>query len=226
MVGYIYLNTDLKTGKQYTGQHHYHKEGELDPNYHGSGVLWKKVLKKRPKELIKEEYIKTCYSQEELDESEKYYTKLFKTLYPNGYNLEEGGCGGVPCEETRRKISESNKGRVVDVETRKRISEAVRQSITEETLKKLSDSHKGLDGYWKGKNLSEETRKKLSDSHLNGKLSKKVLQFSKTGEFIREWVSLKEIERHLGYNSSHISKCCRGVLKSSYGFIWRFKEVV
>lgn len=37
MIGYIYLITDLLTGKQYTGKHHYDKP-ELDPNYHGSGL--------------------------------------------------------------------------------------------------------------------------------------------------------------------------------------------
>lgn len=194
MEGYIYLNTDLKTGKQYTGQHHYHKEGELDPNYHGSGVLWKRVLKKRPKELIKEEYIKTCYSQEELDESEKYYTKLFKTLYPNGYNLTEGGEGCKASEETRKKISEKIKEKYLyDEDYRRKISEAhknisddVRRKYSEarkklyssgekhpmlgrqhseESKKKMSDSHKFKPSPNKGKPMSEEQKRKISESH-------------------------------------------------------------
>lgn len=172
MVGYIYLNTDLKTGKQYTGQHHYNKEGELDPNYHGSGVLWTKVLKKRPKELIKEEYIKTCYSEEEMNSDEQHYIKVFKTLWPNGYNLTEGGDGGVRCDETRRKISEAmkgkpshNKGKLMSEEQKKKMSESQKgKHHSEETKKKMSISRKGRTGPNKGKTMSEEQKKKISES--------------------------------------------------------------
>ena len=110
MVGYIYLITDTTNGMKYAGKHHYHIEGELDPNYHGSGVIIKNIYKKRP-ETLKEEYIKTCYSEEEMCSDEQYYIKFFKTLWPNGYNLTEGGDGEIPCEETRKKMSESHKGK-------------------------------------------------------------------------------------------------------------------
>ena len=171
MVGYIYLNTDLKTGNQYVGQHHYHLE-KLDPNYHGSGVLWTKVLKKRPKELIKEEYIKTCYSEEEMNSDEQYYIEFFDTLYPNGYNLTEGGNGGLLCEETKHKISEAhkgkpspNKGKTMSEEQKKKMSESQKgKHHSEETKKKMSISRKGRTSPNKGKTMSEETKKKISES--------------------------------------------------------------
>lgn len=109
MVGYIYLITDTTNGMKYTGQHHYHIEGQLDPSYHGSGTIIKNIYKKRP-ETLKEEYIKTCYSEEEMNSDEQYYIKLFKTLWPNGYNLTEGGYGGVPSEEARKKLVKLLKG--------------------------------------------------------------------------------------------------------------------
>ena len=49
--------------------------------------------------------------------------------------------------------------------------------------------------------------------------SKKVLQFTLDGEFIREWPSTAEVGRN-GYNFSHIAACCRGERKSAYGFKW------
>ena len=55
------------------------------------------------------------------------------------------------------------------------------------------------------------------------KLSKTVLQYSKDGEFIKEWKSTKDIERNLGYSHSFISACCRGKCKSAYDFVWRYK---
>ena len=186
MIGYIYLIIDLTNWKKYVGQHHYHIEGQLDPNYHGSGHIIRQIYKKRP-ETLKEVYLKTCYTQEELDEWEKYFIFLYDTLWPNGYNLTEGGGGGVPCEEIRRKMSNSQKGKPSTFkgkhhseESRRKLSEAQKKYVgekhqmfgkhhSEETKKKLSDSHKGLLSGEKhpmfGKHHSEETKKKLSDSH-------------------------------------------------------------
>ena len=79
MIGYIYLITDTTNNMKYVGQHHYHIEGQLDPNYHGSGHIIRQIYKKRP-ETLKEEYIKTCYSEEEMNSDEQYYIKLLRTL--------------------------------------------------------------------------------------------------------------------------------------------------
>ena len=206
MVGYIYLIIDLTNWKKYVGQHHYHIEGQLDPNYHGSGHIIKMIYKKRP-HTLKEVYLKTCYTQEELDEWEKYYIKLFNTLYPNGYNLTEGGNGGVPCEETRRKISNANKGKLIGKK-----NPFYGKHHSEENKIKWSEKKKG-------KHLSEELKRKLSKSNTNGKCSKKVLQFTLDGEFIREWPSVMECSRN-GYDFRNISACCRGERKSAYGFKW------
>ena len=148
MVGYIYLIIDLTNWKKYVGQHHYHLE-KLDSNYHGSGHIIRQIYKKRP-HTLKEVYLKTCYTQEELDEWEKYYIKLFNTLYPNGYNLTEGGNGGVPSEETRRKLSELKKGLLSGEK-----NPMFGKHHSEETKQKIGGVHKG-------KHISEEQKKKLS----------------------------------------------------------------
>lgn len=76
-------------------------------------------------------------------------------------------------------------------------------------------------------NCNHGTRNERSaKTRTNGKLSKQVLQYTKNGEFVKEWVSLSEIKRKLGYNKSAISKVCRGNtrLKSYKGYIWIYKE--
>ena len=306
MVGYIYLITDTTNGMKYTGKHHYHIEGQLDPNYHGSGVIIKNIYRKRP-ETLKEEYIKTCYSEEEMCSDEQYYINFYDTLWPNGYNLTEGGDGVLPSEESRRKMSESHKGKVppnkgipmseeqkkklsdslkgrtphnkgipMSEEQKKKLSEINKGKVppnkgkhhTEESKKKMSESHKGLQTgekhpffgkhhseetkkklseslkglqagekhpffgkhhteeskkkiseKQKGKKLSEETRRKMSKARINGKQSKKVLQFTLDGEFVREWLSIAECTRN-GYNGANICYCCQGKRKSAYGFKW------
>ena len=174
MVGYIYLITDTTNGMQYTGKHHYHIEGQLDPNYHGSGVIIKNIYKKRPETLI-EEYVKTCYSEEEMNSDEQYYIKFYDTLWPNGYNLTEGGDGGVPSEETRKKLSEALKGKHHSEETKQKMRESQSgeknhmfgKQLSEETKKKISDANKGRTSPNKGKTLSEETRRKISENHCD-----------------------------------------------------------
>ena len=65
-----------------------------------------------------------------------------------------------------------------------------------------------------------ERRAKLQ---TNRNTSKPVLQFTLDGVFIREWPSLKEVNRVLGYATTNISKCCLGKSKMAYGYIWRHK---
>ena len=55
------------------------------------------------------------------------------------------------------------------------------------------------------------------------KVSKTVLQFTKTGEIIKEWKSTHDIERILGYSKGNISSCCNKKLKLAYGFVWKYK---
>ena len=54
------------------------------------------------------------------------------------------------------------------------------------------------------------------------KISIPIIQFSKSGEFIKEWPSAHEAERQLGIAHSHICGCLKGRLKSSGGYVWRY----
>lgn len=53
---------------------------------------------------------------------------------------------------------------------------------------------------------------------------KKVLQFDRNNNFIKEWKSASEAERKLKISQANISACCRGVRKTTGNYIWRFKE--
>ena len=209
MIGYIYLITDTTNGKQYVGQHHYDKE-ELDPNYHGSGNIVRRIFEKRPS-TIKEEYLKTCHTQRELDEWEKYFIFLYDTMSPKGYNLQEGGRGGTPSENTRKRMSEAHKGKTSGMKGKK---------TSNETKMRMSESHKGLCSGEKhpmfGKHHKEESRKKVS---------KTVLQYTLNGELVREWISAHEAARTLNIDRGCISQCCCGNtrLKTYKGYKWKFK---
>lgn len=83
----------------------------------------------------------------------------------------------------------------------------------------------------KGKKWSEQIKRKISDAMKNRKLSEKhkrklskpVLQIDKqTGEIVRTWSGMREVQRVLGIAHQNISKCCLGKYKSAGGYVWRY----
>lgn len=73
--------------------------------------------------------------------------------------------------------------------------------------------------------LNQTTRKRKSNIFINHpKMSKPVLQFTKDGTFIAEYQSINEAYRQTKIQASNISQCCKGKIKSSGGFGWKYKE--
>ena len=112
MYGFIYITTNLVNGKKYLGQRKYSKGWE---SYLGSGVAFKKALKKYGKENFKREIIIEAETAEELNQFEKELSIKYDVVNSdNWYNLCYGDgvtTGYVFSEESKRKMSEKAKGR-------------------------------------------------------------------------------------------------------------------
>ena len=54
--------------------------------------------------------------------------------------------------------------------------------------------------------------------------SKPVAQYDLNMRLIRVWPSIKSAEATLGIDNSHITRCCRGKLSKTGGYIWRYAE--
>jgi hypothetical protein len=50
-----------------------------------------------------------------------------------------------------------------------------------------------------------------------------VLQYDLQGNFIKEWISVREAERNLNISSVSISRVCRGVYKQINRFVFKYK---
>ncbi len=73
-----------------------------------------------------------------------------------------------------------------------------------------------------------ENRDKAHRDMINGintKSSKAVLQYDKEHNLIAEYFSMHEAERQTDCNIGGICNCCKGVFKTSGGFIWKYKDV-
>ena len=173
---------------------------------------------------------------------ESYWIEQFRQW---GFDIinkqKQGGSGvGFHSDETKHKISLRHKGRKITW------GDKIKQSNTgrihsEETKQKMkkpkTTSKKGIEHKLTGLKRSNETKikqslalkgKTRSDSYkekIKDIKSKPILQFTKHGEFIKEWKNATEAARHINKQNSAISECCLGKRKSIYGYIWKFKEI-
>lgn len=83
-----------------------------------------------------------------------------------------------------------------------------------------------------GKIVEDKTKKLISNA-----LSYKIIQYSKDGSFIKEWNSMMDIQRELGFSQSKICLVCQyynnpkefleknnGYPRlSAYGYLWKYK---
>jgi group I intron endonuclease len=86
----------------------------------------------------------------------------------------------------------------------------------------------GARGTFSGYTHSEETKSKIYTPERNKKISeansKSILQYSKEGIFIREWKSAMEAWKcDPKFDYANITNCCKEKLKTSGGYIWKYK---
>jgi group I intron endonuclease len=134
---------------------------------------------------------------------ERYYQELYNSTENNNLNcflVTTSDKTGRHSEETKLKMSKAAKGKKKSVEH----------------IAKLPQNQKG----YKGKKRSEET--KLKQSLNNGK-ARKVYQYTKDNEFIKEWRNVTEAEK--AYSINNVSGVALGKLKTCGGFKWRYDKL-
>ena len=190
---YIYKITNLINGKTYIGQHKYKK---LNDNYMGSGKHLKAAQKKYGiKNFKKDILVFNIVRKDFIDLLEKEYISFYRSISKAEYNIADGGDGrvGPLSEETKRKISESNKGK---------------HYASDETRKKLSKVHKGKPTWNKGKSHSEKTKKKISEALKGNHHSEEAKRKMSTA-----WDYNKHFTKEI---KKKISESCKGFHKDMH----------
>ena len=109
-------------------------------------------------------------------------------------NIGNGLMGHSVSEDTKSKISKARLG----------------MKFSNDTRQKQSLAHQGL------KQSKSTVNKRIS------KTSKPVVQLSLDDQYIKTWKSAKYAASNLGFDSSAITKCCRGKLKKHKGYHWEY----
>ena len=204
----VYIHTS-PSGKMYVGQTKLKPEERWGKN--GSHYLKKKIngdyihpafahaILKYGWNNIEHEIVASSLTSEEADNFEKLLIEKMNTKNRKyGYNLKDGGLGGGGfSEEIKKKISNATKGEN---------NPFYGKNHSEESLKKMSESHKGLN---------------MGEAHF---ASKKVCQYDSLGSLINIWNCMNEAERELNISKGSIYNCCKGIQKKSGGFIWKYVD--
>lgn len=75
--------------------------------------------------------------------------------------------------------------------------------------------------------FTEDHKRHISESKQGAKhhLAKKVYQYTKDGEFIREWDYMSLAAKELNINKGNIGSVCNGDRKTAGGFIWKYERM-
>jgi predicted GIY-YIG superfamily endonuclease len=167
----IYIFKCLANGKHYIGES-MNVRSRIMAHLRSDTQAFHKALKKyghNEFELMVEYF--PDFKKIDLVDLEETLIKRFESLSPNGYNICERGINAVGrklSEETKRKISEKAKGRIVSDETRAKLKG---YKHSDEAKLKMSIFRTGKSSGRKGKTNSPEMRAKQSASSKGHKKS-------------------------------------------------------
>ena len=216
----VYMHTNKFNGKRYIGitsQNPIRRWGTKGTKYKKNKHFWA-AIQTYGWNNFQHEIILCNETFEYACAVEKCLIKHYKSNAPMyGYNQSIGGdkasLGRSLSDETKRKLSEINKGKVIPKETRDKISQSEKGRIfPDDVKKKISE---GL----KGRVLSEESKKKMSDAKKgNGTTEVYCVELN------IKFNSLKDAEIYTGVCYQSIGKCCRDEIQSAGGYHWKYTQ--
>jgi predicted GIY-YIG superfamily endonuclease len=161
-------------------------------------------------------------------QSESFYIQLFKSWGFRLLNQNEGGGGPkFKTEESIQKYKGWRQGKKPMLGkkqseiTKKRKSAALKGKPKPEGFGEMMRQVR--QGVPKPKGMGKKVSENRNHKKAAENQQKPILQFSLDNILIKEWPSIKHAAEGTNSNASTISKVCRGILKTTNGFIWKFK---
>jgi group I intron endonuclease len=206
-MGIVYCATNNTNGKSYIGKTLGTIE-ERGRNQWTGCLKFNAAIRKYGKSGFVWRILFESNDEAELLEREQFWIKAYNTV-DEGYNLTYGGEGMRPSEETRQKLRDSHKGKVLDPESIRKREETRRSNgwnkNPEETARKKSEKQKGVARPWQLRG--------------DNQFASPVVCIETKEKF----PSIKDAERQYP-KAVHISMCCRGERKSTGGLHWKYVD--
>lgn len=180
------------------------------------------AIKKYGWDNIAHEILEEGLTQEEAGKAEQRYISEYRSNEPTkGYNLTSGGeAGCVHTEESRRKLSESKRGKRYNIGV----------PFTEERKRHLREHHADVRGkknpmFGKKRTPEEIARRQAHRVYTTGSdhpSSRPILQLDMDGNVVRRWGSIAEAAQE--YCRTSIKDCLRGKYRQHKGYQWRYED--
>lgn len=216
-MGYIYSVKNKINGKTYIGQTlqndvnkrwKYHKS--FDKRYIGQ-ILYN-AYKKYGYDNFEYKIICICFD-EDTNKYEKEYIKKYNSLYPNGYNLHEGGNNKKHNEYTIKILSDKLRGKN-HPNFGKKLSEQHVQNI-KNFYKKNTTTHKNIH--------TDETKLKIKEKINNYVKRNSIFCINKydlNKNIIGTFYSYGQASSEGDINRTYLKKILDSENKVGKGFIW------
>lgn len=169
-----------------------------------------------------------------LNEREKYYIKEHDS-FKNGYNSNEGGdfdseaVTESAIRRSRNILQYDLNGNLIkrwaSVSDASRVLNVSKSSLTSAATNQGKKTCLGYQWMWvpdNGKIKEKIKSVKCRSEKISESKHKKIIQYTISGDIVKEWCSIKEASETLGLSHSHISACCKGKRASVGGYQWRY----
>lgn len=203
-MGYIYLITNKINNKKYVGKTTQSIEKRWQEHISDSKrekceirPLYRAIRKYGIENFTIKE-IEKC-NTDNLSEKEKYWIQYYNT-YEDGYNATLGGDGKI----------------LLDYD------EIIKTYLITHNASEVARTlNCSIDSVYKILKVNDIQISSAAEIAKNN-LSKRIAQYDKKGNFIKEYSSYKEAEKAMGNTQRHIGDCANGKRKTAYGFIWKW----
>lgn len=232
----VYITVNNNNFKLYAGVHT--QIGNEFDGYIGCGISSKdsKILlhpktpfhyavKKHGYKAFRRHDLQICNTEAEAYELEKKIVNSEWIKRDDVYNATLGGKGGW--SHIRLQVLQySNKGKFIkeyaSVSDAAMYTKKASRTEIARSCKNLGLYTSG--GYYWDYKISDDIQQHIKIRPKNNVNSKKVLQYSKYGEFLNEFQSMRVAAKFTKANGSEISIACKNWARKSGGFYWRFKN--
>lgn len=203
-MGYIYLITNKINNKKYVGKTTQSIEKRWQEHISDSKrekceirPLYRAIRKYGIENFTIKE-IEKC-NTDNLSEKEKYWIRYYNT-YEDGYNATLGGDGKI----------------LLDYD------EIIKTYLITHNASEVARTlNCSIDSVYKILKVNDIQISSAAEIAKNN-LSKRIAQYDKKGNFIKEYSSYREAEKAMGNTQRHIGDCANGKRKTAYGFIWKW----
>lgn len=218
--GYIYKYTS-PSGKSYIGQTVQslsNRAGHNGKNYIGCKYFYNAIKKHGWNNFIVE--ILGEFPIEQLNYQERRYIEIFNTLAPNGYNIQ---FDEKDYHKGRKIIYQYDTDGILIRSWQGLKDAADTLDISLQSLSAcLNGKTKTCGGYYWSFQLLEKypVQEKIDNT------AKIVYMLDDNNVVLQSFKSIAEAAKYVNGERSPIKKCCRGEIKTAYGYKWKCYEIL